>query len=372
MKKIKYIFLTLLLFFVTPLCLTLTGCGATPVSEVKAIYFDSDIYDEKTGYAVFELDCDVPTQLPYKINPSGWSGELLFNAVKNGQNKAPYFDLNEASGVFTIMDEASYQITEVQVIIYVSVKGKIVSFEDRCLVKLKKYPIQIFVNEDRDTEAQIYLNAGGAHTLHIYGNFGNGDVRELAESDYNFNVMSSDNSVLIVPNISRLTIKSLKNRIDEVKFTVKLLDAKGNERGENFVLIYNVKVVLPASYSVATFEGYDNFIFDGDTVDITIDNTFDSSLVGNSYYYDLDFDVELFSNNGISNEVYLDKSEYEVICTSNQERYRIIDNENMVFQVRKPQNSNTLQVSVTIATTAINNANNVYKMSFVINFHFSD
>ena len=137
-------------------------------------------------------------------------------------------------------------------------------------------------------------------------------------------------------------------------------------------MIYNVKVVLPASYSVATFEGYDNFIFDGDTVDITIDNTFDSSLVGNSYYYDLDFDVELFSNNGISNEVYLDKSEYEVICTSNQERYRIIDNENMVFQVRKPQNSNTLQVSVTIATTAINNANNVYKMSFVINFHFSD
>ena len=48
MKKIKYIFFTLLLFFAAPLCLSLTGCGATPISEIKAIYFDSDIYDEKT------------------------------------------------------------------------------------------------------------------------------------------------------------------------------------------------------------------------------------------------------------------------------------------------------------------------------------
>ena len=368
MKKLKYFSLILLLIVISPLCIFLSGCGATPVNDIKAVYFDSNIYDEETGYAVFELDLNTPTTLACKTNPSGWQGTLVFNAINLNPTNAQYFDLDANSGVFTIMN-TNYQPVEVQVLIYIQTAGSVESIEDRCIVRQKVYPNAIYLNEDRDTEATLYINSLGAQTLHIFGNFGGGVITELSETDYNFKVESSDISVITVPDSSRLKIRSLKSKIDDVDVTISLLNSK-MEVIEGYVLTLHVKVVLPSSSSVATFEGYDDFIFDGDEITINIDDSFDTSIIGGSTYYNLKFEIELFSDQGISSDVYLDPEEYDITCTSNQERYRIIDNDNSIFQIRKPQNSDSLVVEVTIATSAINNSSNVYKMSFTIIFNF--
>ena len=405
MKKLKYLFLTLLFVFATPLCLMLTGCGPTPISDIKAVYFDSDMYDEATGYAVFELDYNVPTLLTYKINPSGWSGNVQFNAIKNGQDKAPYFDLNEATGEFTIMDKTAYQVTEVQILINVPVDGKMVQYLDTCIVKMKTYPTQIFVDENREVEKEIYLNAHGSCSLDVYGFFGYEPLRDesgkiqldefdkiiytntpiinqLSDNEYKFDLKCSDESVLEIPDPTRLTIHSLKDKIDEVIVVIKLLNSKG-EPIEGFVLTYKIKIVLTASSSYATFEGYNSFILDGegygeedkDKIIINLNESFGIKKIGESDYYALDFRIGgLFSNSGVSNSVFLNPEVYEIVCTSNQESYRYIDNENSVFYIRKPKNidklGNELQVDVSIVTSANNKDGKVYKMSFCLTFRF--
>ena len=55
-RKIKNLFLCFLMTILLPLTMILSGCGATPKNEVLGVAFDSMIYDEETGYAVFEVD----------------------------------------------------------------------------------------------------------------------------------------------------------------------------------------------------------------------------------------------------------------------------------------------------------------------------
>ena len=76
MNKLKRILVSLCLALLLPLGLVFTGCGATPSNEVRGVFFDSDYYDEETGYAIFELDQGRPTKLEYKVNPSSWSGYI--------------------------------------------------------------------------------------------------------------------------------------------------------------------------------------------------------------------------------------------------------------------------------------------------------
>lgn len=369
MKKFKLVLAILLFAIFSPAIVMLAGCGATPINNVKAVYFDTNLYDDDTGYAVFELDLNKPTILTCKVNPSGWNGELVFNAVNLSPTNANYFDLDAHSGQFTIINE-NYQTVEVQVLINIDVAGSIRTIEDRCYVKQKIYPSQIYFSKEKYTEQTIYINSLGAHSLHVYGNFGRGEINEISESEFNFKVISNDNSIINVPDSSRLKIYSQQSKIKEVDVEIYLLDTFGEEKGDKYHLTLHVIVVLPTSDSLATFEGYDSFIQNGDEIDITIDNTFDSSIIGGSTYYNLKFDFELFSTSGQSKQVYISSDEYTITCTSNQESYRNIDNENRIFQVRKPQNSNNLSIDITIATSANNVDKQVYKMSFKINFHF--
>lgn len=380
MNKMKHIILIFLLSLIAPLCFVITGCGATPIDDIQAVYFDSEIYDEETGYAVFELDYNVPTQLPYKVNPSGWSGMVAFNAQRIGQESAPYFDLDLETGVFKIIDEINFKTTEVDIVINVISDGVTTQLKDTCIVKMKKYPLQLCVNEERQNKKDVYLNANGACTLDIYGYFVEYDkdnkkiesTIQLSESDYKFEVTSSDPSTLSVPNSSRLDIISRKTRIDKVTVKVQLLNSQG-EIIEGYSVTYNVIIVLPASKSFAYLDGYDGFIYDGDKIDIYLDDSINKSEIGSSIYYNLGFDIELLSDSGLTNDVYLEEKEYTLVCTSTEEKYRIIDNENKIFRIRKPLTydpNEGLEVTIILVTSANNSLNNVYKMSFTATFYF--
>ena len=104
MRRFKLVLAILLFALISPAFLTLVGCGATPVNDVKAVYFDSEIYDTN-GYAVFELDLYKPTILKTKINPSGWHGELIFNAINTSPTNAMNFDMEAHFHIYHMIED---------------------------------------------------------------------------------------------------------------------------------------------------------------------------------------------------------------------------------------------------------------------------
>lgn len=376
MKKFNVTLILLLFMIVSPLGLLLTGCGATPVGKIESVKFYSNKYEE--GRAVFELDIDSKTMLTYKVNPSSYKGEIAFGVWGPNASNILTYEMDNMTGEFRIKT-LDFQPVEVRVGINKDSEGNFETVLDTCVVRLKTYPNGIYVNKGGDKSEDIYLNALGSSALHIYGDFGDGEMKELSDEDYNFEVTSEDISIIDVKNSTRLQITSLKNKIAEADVTVKLLNYKGEPLGDDYYSVtFHVKVILPSSRSVAMLEGYSDFIKDGDeiTIHLSKGSGINTEIVGtNNEYYCLHFGMELFSNSGQSDEVYQGVKEYDITCTCTQDTYTKIDNEQKIFKVRKPGTTNSLSVNiilVTTTTTGKNSNNGVYRMQFTVNFVFDE
>jgi len=275
-KRLSKIFMVLAITLLFPFALLLTGCGATPVNSVNAVYFESNLYDEETGYAVFEVDLNVETELTFKINPSVWEGyEPVYAVVRGGEKEENRSRFRLEYGKITVLNPKFEEIT---VRIYVN------EFEDTCIIRLKEYPTDIFLTDDTKVkESTDYVNAGGVYTLHVYGQYtvpkvdeegnvvkdGKGDIvtenviRELGDDRYNFLVESSDKTVIDVLDNSRLKVCSLKHKIESATVTISLLDTTGKVRGETFVLKLKLNVVLSPNSSIVTMDGFGEFVEKG-------------------------------------------------------------------------------------------------------------
>lgn len=256
-RKIKSVVMVLLLMVMFPVTMFLTGCGATPTNEVRGVFFQSDMYDEKTGYAVFEVDLGVKTKLDYKINPSTWSGYAISYAFKeaSGQNLSRFTFTPEDGCI----DVNSVDFEEIKVDIMVNKKV------DTCIVRLKKYPTNMFLiatdNVSEVKEKEININALGSYTICPVGKFTDANNRvykkSLIEKEFDFKVTSDDETVVAVPNKNRLKICSVRKTPASANVTVALLDSTGKEL---FSVKLKVNVVQNVVKSVSTITGYDDFI----------------------------------------------------------------------------------------------------------------
>lgn len=369
MKKANKIFLSLAFLLMLPFVMLLSGCGATPINDVRAVYFESNLYDEETGYAVFEVDLNEPTKLTFKINPSSWSGySPTYAVIKFGESEENRSRFRLEDGFVTVLNSHFEEIT-----VRISVNDR----EDTCIVRLKQYPTEIYLTKDtRLTEFSDFINANGDYTIHVFGKFVTKnkeetieEIRELTDDVYNFDVESSNETSIYVLNRNRLKVCTLKSRIEETVVTIKLLDTKGELKNENCVLKLKLSVVLSPSTSFVKLSCYDKFISSGDVVELKLkDLNLDTETIGSSEYYKFTYISELFSSMG----VYISNEEYTTIVTSNQDSFIRIDNENNVIKVRQPSGANSFSAVITFYSSANQSSGDSYSFSFTINFTFSE
>jgi len=327
----KAISFLILFVMVVPFTFLFSGCGATSTNQARGVVFYSNLYDESTGHAIFEVDLDVEKQLTFKVNPSTWSGYRVTYSVKgsSGSNNARFVLTDGVIIVKRELDGKNFIPIQVEV----TVNGH----SDICIVRLKEYPDEIFV-ENTDVE----LSAGGSYTISPFGKFGT-ETRTITESEFNFTVESDEPTILYVPNKNRLKVISLRQNSASAKITVSLLNDKGEAAVSptgrvlkftlNFTIIQNVKEGRIA------IDGYDKFIYNGDKIEINGSKFLTGGNIYTLNYYVFaestsnavinDFDVSLDSNNSSSGYVntsengkiiinrYGDKLEFRIYITTN-------------------------------------------------------
>ncbi len=260
MKKIlKRILVFAMMLVMLPLSAFLVACGATPADIANSVMFVSDIYDEETGKAIFEVDLMVPTELTFKCNPSTFENKPSYTIPVEGQTNSSLnrsrFDFKD--GVITV-NHSKFEPVEIKI----TVNG----YTDQCIVRLKEYPVEVYA-----TETDVVINAYGSHTICAMGKFklpdNSFEVRPLLEKDYNFSVYSDNETVVSVPNHSRLTVCSERLNTDSANITVKLLDESGKEKqGLSFTV--KITVTEMAKEGFLLFEGFDSFVENGSTIQV--------------------------------------------------------------------------------------------------------
>lgn len=307
-KKLKALFMSLLLVMVMPAVLILSGCGATPANEILGVTFVSPNYDEETGLAVFEVDINVATPLTYKFNPSSGSGYAVTYAIK----ECPAQNLSRFTLKDGVINVVSSAFEDIKVDIYVN--GQV----DTCIVKLKKYPTSMFlydvdgVSETKDLE--ISINALSTYTINPVGRFldasGRSYVKPLLEYDYSFEVTTSDPTIIDVPLQNRLKINAVTAKPSTADITVKLLNTAGQ-----VLQTVNIKVnvVLNATNASVILDGYGEFVSNGDEIEIDA-NALEVDGDGN---YVIGYQVFAFSSDGR----FVEQANIQTICRVSETRY---------------------------------------------------
>lgn len=356
MKKIFKISLyAVLLAVIMPFTLFLSGCGATPSKEALGVYFESQIYDEETGYAVFEVDKNVNTKLSYKVNPSSWGSYAVTYAIKecSAQNRSR-FTLKDGK-----IKVESDLFEEIKIEIYIN------SYVDTCIVKLKKYPTSMFmydVNGQEVTSMSVTINAYGSYTISPYGRFmdsnGVSYVQPLLEYDYNFTVTTSDETIISVPNSNRLKVSSARKNIGSAKVIASLKDATGKVVHSVEVTI---NVVLNASSSFVIVSGHDSFVNNGSSVEINLSDL-EMDEDGNGI---LNYSLYVLSEDGR----YIDSGVVEVFCTISDTKYAIVDNVNSCVLI-EPATVSETSFKVSLWTNLIVDNGSAYSISFDVKINY--
>lgn len=355
-KLIKISVLALICVIVLPFTLFLTGCGATPANEALGVFFDSSTYDEETGYAVFEVDKNIETKLDYKVNPSSWSGYAVTYSIEecSAQNRAR-FTFEEG-----VINVESDRFEEIKIVIHINERT------DTCIVKLKEYPVNVFmydINKSAEVKTlDVVINSYGSYTIAPYGRFldanGNTYVKPLIEYDYNFVVTSSDETVVSVPHKNRLKICSIRKNIGSAKITVLVNNTKGDTL---FKLDLNVEVVLNANSSVAELDGYGKLVSEGDTIEIEADSL-KTDEKGN---YIINYQMFVFSED----ERFIESKNVDFECTVSNSKEVDVENENSRLLV-EPVQTQEISFYVSFWTNLIMNDGTVYSMSFKVVFKY--
>lgn len=257
-KLLKKSLIFLMLMVMLPLASFLVACGATPGETANGVNFVSDLYDEETGKAIFEVDLNVPTELTFKCNPSTSENKVDYTIPVEGQTNAGYnrSRFTFEKGVITV----NYDDFE-QIEIKINVNG----YTDQCIVRLKEYPVNI-----RPVETDVILNAGSSYTIRTIGTFmlddGTMEDRLLLETEYNFSVVSDNEPIVSVPNESRLTVCSLLKSSGTTKVTVTLNDQSGKSKSMSFKV--NFTIVETAKEGYLRFDNFDKFVESGDTIEV--------------------------------------------------------------------------------------------------------
>lgn len=282
-SKFKKLFLCLFMAMLLPLSFVLSGCGATPKNELVGVAFESMVYDEETGYAVFEVDPNITTPLTYKVYPSTCSGyRTYFDPVNKGtdQNSARYkFEDGQITVTSNKFEEVTYRV-------------RIGDFEDTCIIRLKEYPVDI-----RAEQPTMVIGAYETVSINILGTFVNAagvsTTRPITEYGYNFLVEPEDETIIGVYNPSRLKFSSIRGTSAHTKVNVHLLNSNNEPTGLKCQI--DVTITQSAGDAFLLLEkGYGKFIRNDQTIELDFNEL---ETVGS--YKAVKFDMYVLSDNSL-------------------------------------------------------------------------
>lgn len=364
MKKIFKVSLFALLFaLMMPFTMFLSGCGATPTKEVLGVFFVPKEYDEETGLALFEVDLNVKTKLDYKVNPSTWAGYAVTYAVKEcTPNNRSRFTLDDG-----IINVEKKEFEEIKIEIMIN------GYLDTCIVRLKQYPTKMFlvnnagVGESREvSELNVVINASGSYTINPVGRFvdaaGTVTEKSLMEEEYDFTVKSSDVTIIDVPNEKRLKVCSVRDNVGSAKITVNLNDATGKVL---HTVIVNITVVLNAHDAVAVLDGYNKFVRNQSSIEISASDL-DKDADGNAI---LGYQLFAKSKDGR----YINAEVVEIDCTVSNVKYATADSDNARVLIETPEAGiEEISFNVSLWTNLImdNAENSAYSITFTVKVLF--
>ena len=357
-KNFKSLMLLIMCLVIFPLTLILSACGATPSNEVKGVFFQSELYDEKTGLAVFEVDAGVNTKLTYKINPSTWSGYVVTYAIKEcAVENSSRFKLED--GCIDVNKSTAHEFEEIKVQIMVNKKT------DTCIVRLKTYPTEMFLLDvDGTTEVktkEVSINSTGSYSINPIGRFTGKDgvtyTQPLLEKNYKFSVVSDNPSVIGVPNSGRLTVYSVRNNVASATVTVSLLNSKNEVLASVKI---KINIVLDAEKALTTISSYGSFVKTGDVVEINAsDLEYDS--VDDSYKLLLNTRIY-----GLENRLIEDANIKTAVTTTNSRYVTVEGNEIFVTQGITSE----LVFAVSVWTNLVANNGTVFSVQFDVKIKF--
>lgn len=286
-NKLKKVVLCLFMALALPFTMVLTGCGATPKNQVLGVAFESMVYDDKTGYAVFEVDPNITQELDYKVFPSTCSGyKVYFDPVDKGTHEnSGRFNFDD--GKITVYNDSFEQV------VY---KIRIGEYSDNCIIKLKEYPVDI-------NPEQITMNIGAFETasINVIGTFKNakGDISEriITEYDYDFVVESADETIIGVTHPNRLKFCSIRGNSAESKVKVTILNTAGEKTKLSFEVF--VKITQSAGDAILLLEkGYDKFIRADQTIELDY-NALETEVVSGVTYHTVKFDAYILTETNL-------------------------------------------------------------------------
>ena len=262
--RFKKIFLALIAVMVLPLVTILSGCGATPSGDLLGVVFKTQKYDEATGLPLFEVDKDVTVDLSEKVwtYPSSASGyKVYFDPIDKGTA--------ENSSRYTFKDgKITVNSRDFEDVRY---KVRVGDYSDTCIIRLKEYPVEIYPDE-----TSMVVSSYEIVPINVRAKFVNTagveSYRNITESEYEFLVETSDETIVNIPNENRLKFCPVRNGASEAEITVTLLTGKLDENGNrvksNLSFKISVQVIQNISTSFLTMSGVDTFIENGDTANV--------------------------------------------------------------------------------------------------------
>ena len=345
-KVIKKSLIFLLMLVMLPLSGLLSACGATPAEDALGVYFVSDLYDEETGKAIFEVDLKVETTLTYKCTPSTSSSAVNFTIPVEGQTNS---SLNRSKFTF---DEGKITVNYAdfeQIEVKITVNGQ----TDQCIVRLKEYPVEIY-----PTETEVVLNSRASYTICAMGKFAKADgtfeYKPLLEKDYNFTVTSDQETVMSVPNPNRLTVCSVQSKSATANVTVVLNDQSGVSKGMTFKVKFII--IETAKDGYLRFDNFSKFVGNDDTLVVDA-NKLSANANGE---YELHFRAFFISEV----DTYIENIG-SFNCKTDSSDYVTFDNEAQIIKVKS---SIDLKLKITVWTELSKADNSILGITFNIDY----
>lgn len=263
-NKFKKVFLALIAVVFLPLAMILSGCGATPSGNLTGILFNTLKYDKATGLPLFEVDKDVTTDLndwvnPYPSSASGY--KVYFDPVDKGtaENSSRY---TFKDGKITInsrdFEDVKYKV-------------RAGDYSDTCIIRLKDYPVEIYPDETSVVVSSydiVPINVGAK----FVNTAGFESFKNITESEYDFLVETSDETIVQIPNENRLKFIPVRNGASQAEVTVTVLsgqtDEDGNRIPTNLSFKITVNVIQNISTSFVVMSGVETFVENGDETDV--------------------------------------------------------------------------------------------------------
>ncbi len=332
--KFKKILFALMLAVSLPIVSFLIGCGATPSNKLTGILFDTMQYDEATGLPVFEVDKDVTTGLDYKIYPSSATGyKVYFDPVDKGTA--------ENSSRFTFKDGTiNIHSSSFEEVKYKIRAGK---FSDTCIIRLKEYPVEI--STDKPT---MIVNSFDVVPINVQAKFVNSigvvTTRNINESEFDFIVETSDETIINVPNENRLKFCPVRNGRSHAEVTVTLLNGQGEKTNLSFKI--SVQVIQRISDAFVTMTGVNKMLETGDSADVNF-----GELEVEDDYRKLEFNIYPIN---VGHLLVEDEFSYSLNLSSKKFAKISEDGKSVLLDVTIPSNEQ-IQLQITVVDMTMEN-----------------